>query len=198
MSIMWTSAPASRADPIALCGLGAPDGMCADGEEFNEGGIALRKPRGVVEVAGRDRDPLAHAAVTVDAENPDRHAAVRLSSEARAALAAGNVGIDHDELALCPAFRVRGNVARQFVPDNARVFQIRMLAFENMIVGPANACGGEVHQDPSFGSGEGKVAFKNAELTRLHAYAAQHLTGRNRLTIHTSSQAWFLIIRNRC
>jgi hypothetical protein len=82
------------------------------------------------------------------------------------------------------------------VTDDTRVFQIGMLALEDVVVRPAKTGGGKVDEHPSCGCGDRQISFEKTKLARLHAHAAYHATDRRRLRIHVSSPGimFFMII----
>ena len=86
------------------------------------------------------------------AQHLNRDTAVRLSLPARHAFLARQVGVDDDVL----SYRNGGrsvdldNGARNLVAHDARIGEERMLAFEDVIVGTADADMGDVDQCPSF------------------------------------------------
>ena len=126
----------------ALAGLdlGAADGVGADGEELDHGRITQRNAGRRIDVDGGQDDLFGHAAGSVDAEYLQRFAAVELAFEAGRAMAAVEVGVDdhrraHRELGAIGI----GDGAAQLVADDAGVFEVGEGAFEDMIVGAADA-----------------------------------------------------------
>ena len=75
------------------------------------------------------------------AQHLDAHAAVRLAVPAGDAFAAGKVGVDDHRLADCEVDAITGfdDRARDLVAHDPRIGEERVLAFEDMVVGAADA-----------------------------------------------------------
>ena len=94
-----------------------------------------------IEVRFRERDPLCHAAVAVDAEAGERGAAIGLAAAAGDAGAAGEVGEDDHRIAGlvgAPLWRL-DHFGGELVAHDARVLEERVQALEDVIVGAADA-----------------------------------------------------------
>ena len=117
-----TSAPESRANRATPRPIGpapttstrsrlghrsAAHRMGADGEELDRRALISGQARRAHEAGCGQRQQPGHAAVLVDAEHGDPHAAVRLAAAAGDALTAGEVRVDHADLARREAGAVR-------------------------------------------------------------------------------------------
>ena len=130
-------------DQNAVAGqrIGASDRVGADRQEFDHRRLIERDAVGPRDIGFRDADVVGHPSVDVHAQDADALAAIRLAASARYTNATGQIGNDVNRLAdrngasRTPVRHFTG----QFVPDDARIFEERMRALENMKVGPADA-----------------------------------------------------------
>src|SRR5712691_7090275 len=89
----------------------------------------------------RHRDQLAHAAVRMNAEHLEPHAAVRLSNTARNAGAAAQVRFDGAPIAGPDPLGIAGDLDDldpQLVPEDARIDEERLVALVGVQVGAAD------------------------------------------------------------
>jgi hypothetical protein len=115
--------------------------MRADRQELHRRRSFGRKVRRRIEVLFRHDDLLAEGTVGMNAEDPDRRAAIGLALAAGNAAAAGDIGIDDHKRFGRERAAGAGLDHRcgDLVAHDARIFEKGVLALEDMIVGAANA-----------------------------------------------------------
>ena len=123
--------------------------MCADSEKLDHRRLVERDLVGRRHITFRDADVVGHAAVDMDPEHGDALAAIRFAAPAGDARAAREIG--NNENLLTDGDRAAGSrfldFARQFVPDDARIFEERVRAFKNMQIRSANAGATDTHEN---------------------------------------------------
>src|SRR5262249_22169227 len=135
--------------PFAPLDVGAVHAVRADAERFDERELLEGELRGGVELVRRQGDELTHAAVGVDAEAPELHAAVGLAVPAGDARAAGEVGLDGAEVANLQLGHHRTDFDHfdsEFVAEPARIGEERLLAAEGVQISPADPEAPNLHQ----------------------------------------------------
>src|SRR5262249_35729805 len=142
----------ARADderPFAPLDVRAVHGVRADAERFHEGELLAGEPGGGVKLVRRHGEELTHAAVGVDAETLEFHAAVGLAVPARDALAAGEVRLDGAEVAGLQPGHLRADFDHfdsELVAEPARGGEERLLAAEGVQISPADPEAPNLHQ----------------------------------------------------
>ena len=71
--------------------------MGPDRQEFDHGRLDFVESFGGYQVACRNCNALAEAAVAMNAQHRDVRAAIRFAAQAGSAFATGDIGIDHDK-----------------------------------------------------------------------------------------------------
>ena len=135
--------------PVIFPHVAAANRMGADGQELHHGGLIQREPRGGPDEALRNADELGHSAVAMNPQHLEPPAAVGLADAAGVARAAGQVGDDRHHLSRREAGPVRrvDDLARQLVAHHARIGEIRLVAGEDVQIGPADADAADPHED---------------------------------------------------
>ena len=123
---------------------GAAGGMSADAKHFDQGKLLRRHVVGFVQLVDGDRQPFAHAAVDVDAEDLQALAAVGAAATAGDAGAAVEVGLDGAAVADGEVVLEIGRTQRedfdgQLVAEDARVGEEGLVALVGVQVGAADA-----------------------------------------------------------
>ena len=127
----------------------APHGVRADRQEFDHRRLIHRHAVGDDEIVLGHAEIIRHAAVGVDAEDAEFLTAIGFSAPAGDALAAGDVGDDRDLLPRLEGAAQRSgfDIASEFVPDDSRIFEIRLRAVKDVQIGAADAGAGDAHED---------------------------------------------------
>ena len=159
----------------SLRGAGAADRVGADRQEFDHRRLIESDSVRRRHVGFRDADVVGHAPVDVHAQDADALAAVGLAAPAGDADAAGKIGDDVNLLADGDRAARSGlrHLARQFVPDDARIFEERMRAFENVKIGAAHAGAADSHQHLTR-SRRGSRPVRNGDVAWTVAYQRPH------------------------
>ena len=134
---------------FVLLHAGAFDGVRADAERLDERELIQRQLRGGMQLARGQHELLAHPAVGVDAEHLDVRAAIRLAPAAGDAFLAVDVRLDRAAVAgfdVVDALADGDDLHAEFVPEDARVGEERLLAVESVDVGAAHADAVHAHQ----------------------------------------------------
>src|SRR5262249_6200151 len=127
--------------PFAPLDVGAVYAVRADAERFDERELLEGELRGGVELVRWHGEELTHAAVGVDAEALELHAAVGLAAAARDALAAGEVRLDGAEVTGVQPGHLRTDFDHfdsELVAEPARIGEERLLAAEGVQISPAD------------------------------------------------------------
>ena len=135
--------------PVLASGRGAGRGVAADGQRLHQRELIVGEPGGAVQLAGRDREAVAEAAVLHDADHAEPLAAVGAPLAARVAASAVQVGLD----AAGVAGRHRGDAVAdgqhldaQLVAGDAREVEERKGAVIGADIGAAHADRVRPHQ----------------------------------------------------
>ena len=153
------------------------DRVGADRQELDGRRFRQAQASGRIEIGGRHEDALAHGAVAMDAEHLDIGAAVGLALAAGRAASAAQIGVDDDARALFERHAAAGpdHGGGDLVAHDARIVEIGMLAFVDVIVGPAYADLPNLEQRPSIaGCARLRQVVDKLELTRCRADQTTH------------------------
>ncbi len=167
-------------DEHALAGRhgAASHGMGADGEKLQHRRLVQGDAFGLVDEALRHREKFGHRAIAVHAEHLDAHAAVGLSLPAGHAVPARQVRHHIDGVARGQAAACIGlfDHAGEFMPHDARIRQIGLVAGEDVQVGAADAHAFHAQQHFARGTGRQRL-LQGLEVLRGFADDGQHGNG---------------------
>ena len=147
----------------------AVDGVAANGEGLDERELVVAELRGNVELARREEQALAHAAVAHHAERLVVFAAVREAAAAGVTALAIDVRLDRAVVAGCDighAFAHGEDLDAEFVAGDAGVGKERHFAEEAAVVRPADADAVVAHQRLARRGRGGLREFEGAEFLR--------------------------------
>jgi hypothetical protein len=144
--------------------------MGADGQRFDEGELVVAEAVPMDQALTGYCQIFDHAAIDVDAADLYLCAAVGVAVSAGNAVAAVEIGDDGDGFA---GLKSRGlikvdEVAREFMAEDPRVFEIGLGAFEGVEVRAADADAADP-DDGFAGSGERSAGGAIFEITGLYA-----------------------------
>jgi len=109
---------------FARLGIGAVNGMAADGQRFNQGELFECKLRRGMELAGGQKKEWAKPSIGMDAQHLERFAAIAIAAPASRALFAIDIGLDGAAVAWFYISDSRANSHHfdaQFMARDARV-----------------------------------------------------------------------------
>jgi len=122
--------------------------VSADAQGFDDGERVEIESGGGMELVGRHLDPFAHAAIDVDAQNPEPRAAVSAAARTRVALTTIQIRLDRATVSRKYVRHVRADVSdldSELVTKDSGIREERLLASPRVKVRAADADSPHTH-----------------------------------------------------